>query len=730
MYPLALRGLFLSVGVALAVAGTGCGGSKQSTSDAGPVGGGGSSGTAGNGGDGGGGGSGGDDDAGTNIDAPFVSDVVNPAIVVAVSPATASLAPGQTQQFTATVTGDSNTDVTWSASGGTITAAGLYTAPANGGAYVVRASSVASPGNTATAVVNVTGGGSVVEPFFDSSRSYVRVMTPIPNVTYFAPATIRIWGHAPNLQNDGIRGYSPQVDFYLGTNMVGSVRLTDNSDVDYYEVTATNVPAGSYEIILRARNAAGTVESQPVPITVIDPPATTGTVMNLTSDLMLSGSTKLEVIGTATDRARITSSNGSRIRAASNWTGSLVLRNVDVIGLGSMDVAGIDVSTSGAGGIEITGSVFDRCGPPRFGTTGSAPMVIRGNTFQPNILTPANSEANYAGSHPSVVILADGSAPKFFSGNNVGVSYVRFERAVNLTIGGDTDADSNIIIGVRAGMEIRNPNNTVVRGNFSYHRYPFGWSQGMNLEFMGSGTTLVEHNVFRGGSWMIQSYPSGEFRYNLLVDNINHAFFRGAGSNARIHHNILMNVGYQRSYEPSGGLEQAQGHFYNNTIDAGGARLGWDYAVFGSTGTRLANLRNNVFTGFAHESRTTLFPSGTVTAANYNCFHNPDAGSNVVRYGDSALGANDCGTAGTADPRFSQPRTVPFPIGDGDIWLRKVGVSSILALYRGIYTPAANSPLIDAGDPADDTGGLRNTDIGAVGAGTAHPADMFGRFGQ
>jgi hypothetical protein len=46
-----------------------------------------------------------------------------------------------------------------------------------------------------------------------------------------------------------------------------------------------------------------------------------------------------------------------------------------------------------------------------------------------------------------------------------------------------------------------------------------------------------------------------------------------------------------------------------------------------------------------------------------------------------------------------------------------------------MYTPAAGSPLIDAGDPADDMGGARNTDIGAIGAGNVHPQDQFGRFG-
>ena len=68
-------------------------------------------------------------------------------------------------------------------------------------------------------------------------------------------------------------------------------------------------------------------------------------------------------------------------------------------------------------------------------------------------------------------------------------------------------------------------------------------------------------------------------------------------------------------------------------------------------------------------------------------------------------------------------------MSDGDVWRRRVTVSQILSIYRAMYTPAAGSPLIDAGDPSDDTGGVRNTDIGAVGAGNAHPDDLFGHFG-
>src|SRR5262249_40442930 len=248
-----------------------------------------------------------------------------------------------------------------------------------------------------------------------SNHPYVQVMTPMPFATYFAPATIRIWAHAPDGGNDAVNGYSPKVDFYLGTNMVGSVSLTANDPVDYYEVDTTGVPAGSYEIYVRSRLASGTVESVHIPITVIDVPSSTGPSMNLTSDLVLSGSTNFELIGTADQRARLTSSNGSRVRSGSNWTGHFIIRNADVIGLGSMDLPGIDVSVSGSNTLEISGSVFDRCGPPALNADGSAPVTISGNTFQPNILTPVNDTPDYDGSHPSVVISGSSSAAKVFS---------------------------------------------------------------------------------------------------------------------------------------------------------------------------------------------------------------------------------------------------------------------------------------------------------------------------
>jgi hypothetical protein len=576
------------------------------------------------------------------------------------------------------------------------------------------------------------GGASTVaappEPFYDSDHPYVQLMTPMPYATYFAPATIRMWAHAPDYGSDSVNGYSPQVDFYLGTTMVGSIAIGNTDPIDYYEVDVPGVAAGSYELFVRSRLASGTVESVHVPVTVVDVGPHAGPTMDLTTDMVLTGSTSFELIGTAGARALLTSSNGSRITSDPSWTGHLIIRYADIIGLGSMDVPGIEVTVGGANALEIRGSVFDRCGPPSLRANDTAPVTFVGNTLQPNILTPVNDQADYAGSHPSLVFSGNSTASKVFQGNSVGVSFVRFDTTSHWLVGGDHDADGNVLLGVRAGMEIDSATDVTIRGNFSYHRYPFGWSQGHNLDFEGTDSNaLVEHNVFRSSSWMIQSVP-GEFRYNLLIDNINEAFLRFYDATTSVHHNVFVNVGFRRLYYPSGGVTYGSGAFYSNTVDVGGTKLGWFAGPFIAGNAKGTTVRNNVFTGFAYDAPNDVIAAGATQAADYNCFYNPDTAM-LTNYGDMGLGAHDCGGGASTNPQFSQARVIPFPIADGDVWRRTVTVSQILSFYRQIYTPAAGSPLIDNGDPSDDMGGVRATDIGAVGAGNPDPNDKFGRFG-
>src|ERR1035438_1210816 len=84
------------------------------------------------------------------------TSIMSPAITVSVTPSSTNLATGATQQFTDTVTGTTNTAVTWSASCGTVTASGLYTAPTAAGSCAVTAASQADTTKSASAVVTVS----------------------------------------------------------------------------------------------------------------------------------------------------------------------------------------------------------------------------------------------------------------------------------------------------------------------------------------------------------------------------------------------------------------------------------------------------------------------------------------------------------------------------------------------------------------------------------------------
>ena len=78
------------------------------------------------------------------------------SVSVSVSPTAASLQPTQQSQFTATVSGTINTAVTWTASGGSVTSGGLYTAPSTAGTYTVTATSTADATKSASAAVTVS----------------------------------------------------------------------------------------------------------------------------------------------------------------------------------------------------------------------------------------------------------------------------------------------------------------------------------------------------------------------------------------------------------------------------------------------------------------------------------------------------------------------------------------------------------------------------------------------
>jgi hypothetical protein len=203
--------------------------------------------------------------------------------------------------------------------------------------------------------------------------------------------------------------------------------------------------------------------------------------------------------------------------------------------------------------------------------------------------------------------------------------------------------------------------------------------------------------------------------------------------------------------KPGEGIE-----IFNNVFDGGG-RLDVP-AIEVAPKAFVKSVRNNVFFNFAHKDRYYKRPQAMIRTiwndeptaemkaekparlgyADYNLFFNPGARSprnyllsvsGKTERQDAGFGRNDVPRGGRvndqANPRFKGPIPRAFPFADDDIKARKIGVSKMLAFYRQAYTPAAGSPLIGGGDPADGEA----TNIGAVESSERPGEDRFGRFG-
>ena len=667
-------------------------------------------------------------------------------VQVSVSPAITTLQPGATQQFAATVTGTSNTAVVWTATGGTVTTTGIYTAGQSAGNFSVTATSAADGSKSASAAVQINSTQSLPPIPRQSDGPYIRVQSPVSGMHFTAPAMIRIYADPSDVNaadQDAIT-----VRFFLNGQSAGAY-TGDSAHNGYFALTVNNLAAGTYAITTQFTASNNqTVISPPVTVVVDSPAVSTGPVFNLSSDVVLSGSQVATYAGTPADHCAI-NGNGFQIRSTGTFTGSLNISNCDIRGLGTATNPAIDVTVSGSGSVQLTGNVFEMFGTVSIGSNNQAQVAVRNNEFRENTLVPVTSlPTEYPGQTlPVFRATGNSSAQKFFQGNNVGLSTVVFDATNNWLIGGNTDADSNVMMGVRCGFTITRSSGMVLRGNYSQHNYPHRMSQGDNFELQGDGF-LAEHNVIRNSSWPVRGM-GGELRYNLIDTGGNaDQVVQGVLSGTKIHHNVFSFTVSQTLYSPGAGISLIYNvdnvQFYNNAMDGGGTFMKFTgVPVSVGSGSFMGSLRNNVFYNFASQVGTpalggsqgesTTPPLPRLRYADYNDFYNPDA-DNQTNYGlgvvglspgSAGYGLHDLGGFnGHLNPKFTQPTVLPFPFAPQDIWTRTKKVSDVLATYRVMYTPAAGSPLLGAGDPQDGTG----TNIGAVGNG--EPADQFGMFGN
>jgi hypothetical protein len=192
-----------------------------------------------------------------------VNPISQPVISVTISPTTAIVAVSTNQQFAATVTGTTNTAVTWSVDGviggnmtvGAISTSGLYTAPATAGGHTVTATSVADSNASANAAASVIS---------------LSVSPPSTSLTYLGTQQF-----TATIQGTGNDGVTWSVDGVAGGNKtVGTITsrglYSAPSTLGSYTVTATSAALPSYAV-----NAS---------VTVINAPRGTASVLTFHND--------------------------------------------------------------------------------------------------------------------------------------------------------------------------------------------------------------------------------------------------------------------------------------------------------------------------------------------------------------------------------------------------------------------------------------------------------------
>jgi len=187
-----------------------------------------------------------------------------PTITVTVSPASTFAGVGQTQQFTATVVGATDTSVTWTVTedlGGTISTGGLYTAPLLPGNFHVVATSVADGSRNGTATVSVVPPPAcTLETPQPSALSLAQVLqlgvhTVGETVTFTVPASVG----SVTIVQQGTEPLAPASVTYQGSLVANTVvPLTVKVDgVEFFNDNVT--PTGDDPAFWGTKNGIGSV---------------------------------------------------------------------------------------------------------------------------------------------------------------------------------------------------------------------------------------------------------------------------------------------------------------------------------------------------------------------------------------------------------------------------------------------------------------------------------------
>jgi hypothetical protein len=248
----------------------------------------------------------------------FGSGSTSGGVSLTVSPNSASLRAGQQTQFTTTVSGTTNTAVTWTASGGTVTSGGQYTAPSSAGTYTVTATSVADATKFASAVVTV------------SQPTQVSISV--------SPVTT-------SLQSGGQQQFKASVS---GTSNTGVAWSASGGTVTTSGLYTAPSSAGTYAVT--ATSVADATKFISAVVTVSQPTQISISMSPVTASLQSGGQQQFVAYVSGTSHTAVTwSASGGTVTTSGLYTAPSTAGNYTVIAVSAADStksasAGVSVS--------------------------------------------------------------------------------------------------------------------------------------------------------------------------------------------------------------------------------------------------------------------------------------------------------------------------------------------------------------------------------------------------
>jgi len=187
------------------------------------------------------------DKNGIHGDKRLAININGESISVTISPTTAVVVSGGSQQFTASVSGTSNTAVTWSTTAGTISSAGMFSAPATTAntSVVVTATSVAQSSTSASANVTLT----------TKSSGPTITTTSIPSVIIGSPYTA-------DLSATG--GAVPYAWSIASGSLPGGINLNRSTGL----INGTISSTGNFTFVAKVTDANGKTNSRSLTLSV------------------------------------------------------------------------------------------------------------------------------------------------------------------------------------------------------------------------------------------------------------------------------------------------------------------------------------------------------------------------------------------------------------------------------------------------------------------------------